>query len=285
MFCALALVAPVLQAQDDDDDPSDAGATTEAQAPRTLTEAARDGNIAAARAMLARGVGVNTRFFGQHTALMAAAAYGETEMVRFLLTRGANPLLRDAEGRTASVRARDNKYSALANLLDKAARSKVPPRVATTPARPAIAPVKQRRRVTIAPVKQRPRVTTASAQPPAPGRSSQSSAELIDTWWWGTAIMSTPEKNITNHLAGELILRPDGTYYSDRMIGTLYSGSEGRYSLTGDRLTLIDKSGGTRFRGTFYIGRVTDPTGKVYKALTLKSSVSTIVYGLTERVK
>jgi hypothetical protein len=282
MFCALALVAPALQAQDDDDDPAgattealdDDEATPEAQAPRTLSDAAREGNIVAARAMLARGVGVNTRFFGHHTALMAAAAYGKTEMVQFLLTRGANPLLRDAQGRTASVRARDNKYSALANLLDKAARSKVLPRVATKPARPAIAPVKQK-----------PRVTPATAQLPAPSKSSQSRVELIDTWWWGTAIMSTPEKNISMHCAGELILRPNGTYYSDRKIGTAFSGSEGRYSVTGDRLTMIDNDGGTNFSGTFYMGRVTDPTGKVYKALTLKSSDSTLVYGLTERVK
>jgi hypothetical protein len=80
--------------------------------------AARDGDIEAARRLLAGGADIDARANGAHTPLMAAAAYGELEMVRFLLAQGADPSLRDADGRTAAERARQNGHAALVGVLE-----------------------------------------------------------------------------------------------------------------------------------------------------------------------
>lgn len=91
-----------------------------AQGDDALTQAARAGDVAAVRRLVAGGVPVDTRFYGGHTALMSAAAYGEVEVVRYLLAQGADPTLRDDEGRTALDRARDNGESAAVAVLQAA---------------------------------------------------------------------------------------------------------------------------------------------------------------------
>ena len=88
-----------------------------------LHHAARDGDVEAARRLIARGADVNARANGAHTPLMAVASYGEIEMVRFLLAQGADPTLRDAEGRTASDRARQNGHAAVVSVLEAALSS------------------------------------------------------------------------------------------------------------------------------------------------------------------
>jgi hypothetical protein len=80
--------------------------------------AARDGDIEAARRLLAGGADIDARANGAHTPLMAAAAYGELEMVRFLLARGADPTLKDEDGRTAAERARQNGHAAVVRVFE-----------------------------------------------------------------------------------------------------------------------------------------------------------------------
>jgi hypothetical protein len=157
LAAGLSVLPSQVLADGDDDSPASA---TEENTTVTLSDAAADGNISAARAILARGVHVDTRFAGQHTALMAAASYGQTAMVRFLLARGANPSLRDASGRTAAIRARSNNHNAIADLIDKASADNSQRRRVPAPSRPATVPVQKRQSM-----------PSTAAKPPLPGKA------------------------------------------------------------------------------------------------------------------
>ena len=52
------------------------------------------------------------------TALMTAAAEGQTEVVRLLLEHGADPGLKDKDGDTAASFARENGHTAVVELLE-----------------------------------------------------------------------------------------------------------------------------------------------------------------------
>ncbi|MBX6745030.1 MAG: ankyrin repeat domain-containing protein [Acetobacteraceae bacterium] len=62
------------------------------------------------------------------TSLMEAAASGEAEAAALLLQRGANPSLRDPEGRTAADYAQENGHPALAQRLRPDTRLEPSPR-------------------------------------------------------------------------------------------------------------------------------------------------------------
>lgn len=83
VFCLGALLAAAVSAQ-----------TSEADA-EALSAAARRGDVAAVKALLDKGVDVNTKFRYDTTALFYACDRGYVEMVRLLLERGAEVNLRD----------------------------------------------------------------------------------------------------------------------------------------------------------------------------------------------
>ena len=60
---------------------------------------------------------INAHDTGGNTALMLAASSGHTEVVRFLLIRGADPFLSNKRGHTALSLALGRGDSAIANLL------------------------------------------------------------------------------------------------------------------------------------------------------------------------
>ncbi len=66
--------------------------STSPEKPSTIQEAAQAGDIASVSAFLKAGVPIDsTEDYSGSTALHEAALYGQTEMVRFLLSKGANP--------------------------------------------------------------------------------------------------------------------------------------------------------------------------------------------------
>ena len=60
------------------------------------------GDINRLRALLAQGVDINSTNKANQTALMLAAAFKQTEIVKFLLTAGANVNCHDELGLTAA---------------------------------------------------------------------------------------------------------------------------------------------------------------------------------------
>jgi len=66
-----------------------------------LFEAAKAGSVRGTRALLARGVHVNTRDSDQGTALFYAAGYAHPEVVQLLLEAGADASILDKHGATA----------------------------------------------------------------------------------------------------------------------------------------------------------------------------------------
>jgi ankyrin repeat protein len=99
--------------------------------PNTFTPlmiAASYGRIHTARILLDAHVDVNARRFGGSTALMDAAAHGETDIIALLLRAGADPSLKDSKGQTAE----DYATGGFANGASQkdviaALRSKYPP--------------------------------------------------------------------------------------------------------------------------------------------------------------
>jgi hypothetical protein len=57
-----------------------------------------------------------------YTALTGAAESGRTDVVKLLLQKGADPLLRDGEGRTPVERARRNEHFEIVRLIEEAQR-------------------------------------------------------------------------------------------------------------------------------------------------------------------
>lgn len=102
-----------------------------------LCAAARDGDLALLATLLDAGGNIDIRGGGEHTPLMAAASYGEADTVRYLLTRGADRTLRDAEGLTAADRARANGHAAIVALLEAATAPAASPATDNDPARVA----------------------------------------------------------------------------------------------------------------------------------------------------
>jgi uncharacterized protein len=68
---------------------------------QNLVTAARAGDIAAVKSLLASGADVDAQDGEGSTALMFAAMRGDSKMVEALLAAGANPNLKDANGETA----------------------------------------------------------------------------------------------------------------------------------------------------------------------------------------
>ena len=66
-----------------------------------LFDAARRGDVATIKALLAEGTGVNTQDGRGYTALILAAYDNHIEAVRVLLEAGADPNRHDASGNTA----------------------------------------------------------------------------------------------------------------------------------------------------------------------------------------
>uniref|UniRef100_A0A1B6LPG5 Uncharacterized protein n=1 Tax=Graphocephala atropunctata TaxID=36148 RepID=A0A1B6LPG5_9HEMI len=83
-----------------------------------LHYAVRKGNTSMCKLLLAAGASVNvTTKAGLATPLHRAAMEGHMDVISLLLKSGADPLAKDAEGRTAADRARDNHHEAVLELL------------------------------------------------------------------------------------------------------------------------------------------------------------------------
>jgi hypothetical protein len=83
--------------------------------------AASEGDIGSVKKILDGGYDVNTQWgtFRQF-GLLKAAEWGHLEMVRFLLSRGADPRLQDSSGRTALAWATNNGHAAVVRELRQA---------------------------------------------------------------------------------------------------------------------------------------------------------------------
>ena len=86
-----------------------------------LLQAAYRGRTRVVAALLDAGAGVNQWSRAHWTALMAAAWEGHLETAKLLLSRGANPALKNAEGRTAADLAEGEGHKAVAAALRAAA--------------------------------------------------------------------------------------------------------------------------------------------------------------------
>lgn len=73
--------------------------------------------VASTEALVKAGAAVNERQSGGFTPLMSAAQNGDTEVARLLLAHGADPSLRDDEGRSAADHARTAGHPEIAALL------------------------------------------------------------------------------------------------------------------------------------------------------------------------
>ena len=81
------------------------------------------GQSAAAVREIENGATVNTRSLGGNwTPLSAAAAMGDMEVTRALLKAKADPLMKDAKGRTAIDVAKERGMKAIQTLLEKTAK-------------------------------------------------------------------------------------------------------------------------------------------------------------------
>jgi uncharacterized protein len=95
-----------------------------------LALAARLGQTEVVRLLLAAGAATNPREQLPHapTALMEAAADGHDDIAALLLEHGADPSLRDHDGRDAVAHARANGHAALAARLGGGAAAERTPR-------------------------------------------------------------------------------------------------------------------------------------------------------------
>lgn len=87
--------------------------------PTLLNLLAQRGQIDVLRLMLSRGADPDSVGDSRMTALMSAAMTGQLAAVDVLLEHGANPNLRDAVGRTASEIASINEYAAVVDRLSR----------------------------------------------------------------------------------------------------------------------------------------------------------------------
>jgi ankyrin repeat protein len=73
--------------------------------------------------LLDAGADIDLQNDGGETALMYAAKYGRKEALRILLARGANPAIRDNDGRTAAAVTGNSKDAAeLSRIIEDAIR-------------------------------------------------------------------------------------------------------------------------------------------------------------------
>ena len=84
-----------------------------------LIDAARDGDMDAARALVAVGTDVNEKRYG-YTALMRTAGNGHTDTVKALIAAGADVNAQDKDGNTALSLALENGHAETANMLSNA---------------------------------------------------------------------------------------------------------------------------------------------------------------------
>jgi ankyrin repeat protein len=93
---------------------------------RQIWDAAHAGDVTQVEALLGDGADANARCTargGLPTALITAAFGGHTDLVRFLLERGADPEIPNGQGRTALMLAADQGHAdAVTLLLEKGAR-------------------------------------------------------------------------------------------------------------------------------------------------------------------
>ncbi len=96
-------------------------AGTAADVPLTsITRAASAGQAEAVTALLTKGANPDTRDANGRTALMLAASAGHYETVRRLLIGGASKSLKDNHGKTALDLAAENKHADLVALMQEA---------------------------------------------------------------------------------------------------------------------------------------------------------------------
>jgi ankyrin repeat protein len=81
-----------------------------------IVAAAEANQVEAVQLLLARGANVNKRLRRGQTALMFASYHGDTEMVRVLLSSGADPNV-VCEGESALSWAKQNGHAEIVNLL------------------------------------------------------------------------------------------------------------------------------------------------------------------------
>jgi ankyrin repeat protein len=86
----------------------------------SLLVAAGNGDTEAVKALLDKGVDVNSTAPDGRTALIDASYNGKTEMVKLLLEHKADPNMKKADGATAIGFARGKKYVEIVDLLRKA---------------------------------------------------------------------------------------------------------------------------------------------------------------------
>jgi ankyrin repeat protein len=92
---------------------------------RALMVASIKGHVDIVHLLLSAGVAIDEQEKGQ-TPLMMAASRGNEEIVRLLLNRGAQPLLANPEGRTASMIAMIKGHKKTARVLQEAESGKMP---------------------------------------------------------------------------------------------------------------------------------------------------------------
>ena len=75
-----------------------------------FTDAAEDGNFEEVKSMLASGVNIDIESSGHQswTALMAASTFGKTEMVKYLILKGANVKVKLEKGETTLIQSAQN---------------------------------------------------------------------------------------------------------------------------------------------------------------------------------
>lgn len=92
------------------------GSSTEVQSGELLV-AAREGDLAQVRSLIAQGAAVNAQDRTGTTPLIAASANGHLEIVQALLAAKADANLKDASGRTALMAAAANRQARIAAAL------------------------------------------------------------------------------------------------------------------------------------------------------------------------
>ncbi len=84
---------------------------------RALIKAAEQGDVAAVKALLAKGADVNAKDWRGATPLTAAARKGRVELAKALLDRGANPNVQDDNYETPLIAAADQGHVNMVKLL------------------------------------------------------------------------------------------------------------------------------------------------------------------------
>jgi hypothetical protein len=93
--------------------------------PKPLASAAAEGDLERVRFLLKIGASPNAEGVDNvYTALTGAADAGHTGIVRLLLQKGADPLLKDGEGQTAMECAKRNGHTDIVRILEEAQRNR-----------------------------------------------------------------------------------------------------------------------------------------------------------------